>query len=163
MPIKINHLKKITQKSSTNLVMFSDDKFNNGSLKKYLSSSELSYIGDLLKISDLKKNLLIFDVSSKKKIILISIKNNSKLSDIEKLGAEFYSKVNYGKNSEYLIYSDSLVGNNNKFLGHFLHGLKLKSYEFKKYKAKKDSRLISINVYGKKNTVSNKDQIKFKA
>ena len=163
MPIKINHFKKITRKSSTNLVMFSDDKFNNGSLKKYLSSSELSYIGDLLKISDLKKNLLIFDVSSKKKIILISIKNNSKLSDIEKLGAEFYSKVNYGKNSEYLIYSDSLVGNNNNFLGHFLHGLKLKSYEFKKYKAKKDSRLISINVYGKKNTVSNKDQIKFKA
>ena len=71
--------------------------------------------------------------------------------------------MNYGKNSEYLIYSDSLVGNNNKFLGHFLHGLKLKSYEFKKYKSKKDSRLISINVYGKKNTVSNKDQIKFKA
>ena len=59
MPIKINHLKKITQKSSTNLVLFSNDKFNNGSLKKYLSSSELSYIGDLLKISDLKKNLLI--------------------------------------------------------------------------------------------------------
>ena len=49
------------------------------------------------------------------------------------------------------------------FIGHFLHGLKLKSYEFKRYKSKKDSRLISINVYGKKNTVSNKDQIKFKA
>ena len=49
------------------------------------------------------------------------------------------------------------------FLGHFLHGLKLKSYEFKRYKSKKDTRLISINVYGKKNIVSNKDQIKFKA
>ena len=67
MPIKINHLKKITQKSSTNLVLFSDDKFHNGSLKKYLSSSEFSYIGDLLKISDLK-NILVFEVSSKKKL-----------------------------------------------------------------------------------------------
>ena len=111
----------------------------------------------------MKKNLLVFEVSSKKKIVLISIKKNSKLSDIEKLGAEFYGRVNYGKNSEYLIYTDSLVGNNNKFLGHFLHGLKLKSYEFKRYKSKKDSRLITINVYGKKNAVSNKDQIKFKA
>ena len=49
------------------------------------------------------------------------------------------------------------------FIGHFLHGLKLKSYEFKRYKSKKDSRLITINVFGKKNAVSNKDQIKFKA
>ena len=68
MPIKINHLKKITQKSSTNLVLFSNDKFHNGSLKKYLSKSEFSYIGDLLKISDLKKKLLVFEVSSKKKL-----------------------------------------------------------------------------------------------
>ena len=68
MPIKINHLKKITQKSSSNIVLFSNDKFHNGSLKKYLSSSEFSYIGDLLKTSDLKKNLLVFEVSSKKKL-----------------------------------------------------------------------------------------------
>ena len=163
MPIKINHLKKITQKSATNLVLFSDDKFHNGNFKKYLSSSECSYIEDLIKISDLKKNLLVFEVSSKKKIVLISIKKNSKLSDIEKLGAEFYSRVNYGKNSEYLIFTESLDGNNNKFIGYFLHGLKLKSYEFKRYKSKKDSRLITINVFGKKNAVSNEDQIKFKA
>ncbi len=163
MPIKINHLKKITQKSVNNLVLFTDDKFHNGSLKKYLSSSEFSYIGDLIKISDLKKNLLVFEVSSKKKIVLISIKKNSKLSDIEKLGAEFYGRVNYGKNSEYLINTESLAGNNNKFIGHFLHGLKLKSYEFKRYKSKKDSRIITIYVFGKKNAVSNKDQIKFKA
>ena len=87
----------------------------------------------------------------------------TKFIDIEKLGAEFYGRVNYGKNSEYLIYTDSLVGNNNKLIGHFLHGLKLKSYEFKRYKSKKDTRLITINVFGKKNAVSNKDQIKFKA
>ena len=67
MPIKINHLKKISQKPSTNLVLFSNDKFHNSNLKKYLSTSEFSYIGDLLKTSDLKKNLLVFEVSSKKK------------------------------------------------------------------------------------------------
>ena len=46
-------------------------------------------------------------------------------------------RINHGKNSEYLILSDSIVGKANDFLGYFLHGLKLKSYEFKKYKTKK--------------------------
>ena len=44
-------------------------------------------------------------------------------ADIERLGAEFFGRVNHGKNSEYLVYSDSLVGNNKNFLGHFLHRL----------------------------------------
>ena len=69
---------------------------------------------------------------------------------MENLGAEFYKRINYGKNSEYFVISDSVPGNNENFLGHFLHGLKLKSYEFKKYKTKKETRLISIKVEGKK-------------
>ena len=55
------------------------------------------------------------------------------------------------------------MSKHNNFLGHFLHGLKLKSYEFKKYKTKKEIRLISINVLGSKNKPSSKDQLKFKA
>ena len=46
-------------------------------------------------------------------------------------------RINYGKNSEYLINTDSVVSKFKNFIGHFLHGLKLKSYEFKKYKTKK--------------------------
>ena len=39
-------------------------------------------------------------------------------------------------------------------------GLKLKSYEFKKYKTKKDNKLISINVIGnKKPSLSNSIKI----
>ena len=43
---------------------------------------------------------------------------------MENLGAEFYSRINNGKNSEYLIVSDSINGKNESFLGHFLHGIK---------------------------------------
>ena len=67
-----------------------DEKFNTKLIKKYISSSEFSYISDLLKTNDLKKKLLIFELSSKKKIVLISIKKNIKNYDIENLGAEFY-------------------------------------------------------------------------
>ncbi len=163
MPIKINYLKKSNIQSLINLVLFCDEKFNTNSLKKHLSNSEIDYINDLLKTSDLKKNLFVFELSSKKKIVLISIKSNSKNSDIENLGAEFYGRINYGKNSEYFINSDSVIGKQENFIGHFLHGVKLKSYEFKKYKTKKESRNISINIFGSKNKPTAQNQLKFKA
>ena len=163
MPIKINYSKNTYNENSSNLVLFSNDNFNLNNLKKYFVNSEFSYINDLLKTSDLKKNLFIFELNSKKKIALISIKKNLKSSDIENLGAEFYGRINHGKNSEYYIISDSIDTKYNNFLGHFLHGLKLKSYEFNKYKSKKETRLILVNVIGKKNKPSEKNQLKFKA
>ena len=163
MTIKINYLKKSTSKLSANVVFFTNDKFSINHLKKYISNIEFNYINDLLKSSDLKKNIFVYELSSKKKIVLISAKENVKTSDIENLGAEFYGRINYGKNSEYFINSDTVANKHTDFLGHFLHGLKLKSYEFKKYKSKKENRLLSINVIGNKNKPSAQTQLKFKA
>ena len=120
------------------------------SLKKHISNAEFSYISDLLKNSDLKKNLLFFEVNSKKTIFLVSIKKNLEISDIESLGAEFHGYINYDKRSEYTVNSDSINGKFENFIGHFLHGLKLKSYKFNLYKSKKDTKLISFNVIGEK-------------
>ncbi len=163
MTVKINYLKKRTNKSSGNIILFSNDKFKIKSLVKYLSASEHKYINDLLNTSDLKKNLFVFDINAKKKIVLISVKNNLNTSEIENLGAEFYGKINTGVKSEYFIISDSIESKNENFLGYFLHGIKLKSYEFKKYKTKKDLREISINVLGIRNIPSIRSQLKFKA
>ena len=60
MSIKINYSKKANSKLSANQVLFTDEKFNINRLKKHLSNSEYSYINDLLKTSDLKKNLFVF-------------------------------------------------------------------------------------------------------
>ena len=163
MSIKINYSNKITGKSSGNLILFTDEKFNISNLKKYISNTEFSYIKDLLKTSDLKKSIFVFEINSKKKIILISIKKELKNFDIENLGAQFYSYINYGKNSEYFVNSDSITNKHENLIGHFLHGLKLKSYEFNKYKTKKETRHISINVSGNKNKPSAQNQLKFKA
>ncbi len=163
MSIKINYSKIIKSKILSNLVLFSNEKFNLNTLKSHLSNSEFSYISDLLKTIDLKKNLFVFELNSKKKIVLVSIKKDLKISDIENLGAEFFGRINYGKNSEYNVISDSINTKHKNFLGHFLHGLKLKSYIFNKYKSKKDTRLISINIIGNKNKPLEKDKLKFKA
>ena len=132
MSVKINYIKKKISKSSTNLILFSNDKFSTNFVKKDLSSSEFSYINDLLKTADIKKNLFVFEINSKKKIVLVSIKNNLKTPDIESLGAELYGRIKHEKNSEYFLNSDSITSKHKNFLGHFLHGLKLKSYENKK-------------------------------
>ena len=162
MSLKIKYL-KTKYKPASNIVLFSDEKFNINKLKRHFSNNEFSYVNDLLKSSDLKKNLLVFELTSKKKIVLVSIKKNSKSSEIESLGAEFYGRINHGKISEYFLISDSLENNKQNFLSHFLHGLKLKSYSFKKYKTKKEERNISINIIGKKNIPSAQTRLKFKA
>ena len=67
------------------------------------------------------------------------------------------------KNNEYFIISESIFTKQNIFLGHFLHGLKLKSYKFNKYKTKKEVINISLNILGDKNKPSLSNQLKFKA
>ena len=67
MSITLNYSKKTSSATSSNLVLFSDEKYSLDGLKKYISNNEFSYINDLLKTIDLKKNLFIFEVSSKKK------------------------------------------------------------------------------------------------
>ena len=59
MSIKINYKNNISTKSATNLVLFVDENFNIRNLKKYISNSEFSYIADLIKNSDLKKDLIL--------------------------------------------------------------------------------------------------------
>ncbi len=163
MPIQINLKKNSKKKAINNLVLFTDQKFSTNHIKKYISSNELSYIDDLLKTSDLKKKILVFELSSKKRVILISIKKDLKSSDIENLGAEFYVRIDQNKKEDYYINTDSVNIRYENFIGYFLHGLKLKSYKFNKYKSKNKTKLISINVVGNKNKPSLQTQLKFKA
>ena len=101
MSIKIEYKSGVSKKPSSNLVLFTNEKFNINNLKNYVSNSEFSYLNDLLKSRDLKKDLIIYEISSKKKIVLISLKNNLKNFEIENLGAKFYKQIDHGKNSEY--------------------------------------------------------------
>jgi len=149
MSIQVNYKSGSLMKSSNNLILFVNDKFNVNQIKTYISNYEYSYINDLIKTCDLTKKILVFELNSKRKIILVSIKREMKFSDMESLGAELYIRINNGKNSDYILNSDSLSAKHENLVNYLLHGLKLKSYEFKKYKTKKEKRIITINVVGK--------------
>ncbi len=149
MSIQINYKSKSSKKSLNNLILFVDEKFNAIQIKRYISSHEYSYINDLLKTSDLTKKILVFELNSKRRIILVSIKPKIKFSDIESLGAELYSHINLGKNKSYILNSDSLFTKQENLVGYLVHGLKLKSYEFDKYKTKKEIKYVTIDIIGK--------------
>ena len=163
MSIEIIYTKNTVKKTSANMVLFCGEAFNIKNLKNFLSLSEFNYISDILKTSDLKKNLHTFEINSKKKIVLVSLKNNLKNYEVENLGAELYGRISNEKKSEYFILSESATIKLNNFLGYFLHGIKLKSYKFKKYKTKEEKKQITIYVSGNKNKNSFKNQLYFKA
>ena len=162
MTVQISYKNKKTKNNAQNLVLFIDEKFNVSSLKKHVSGSDYAFIADLIKKREEKKNILSFDISSKKKIILVSLKKNITNSDLENLGASFYDQFKNSKISEFNLNSDSLSTQQKNIIGYFAHGIKLKSYTFNKYKTKINSKNISVIITGK-NQPSTKDQIKFRA
>ena len=162
MSVTIYYNKNLSKKNSSNIVLFLDEKFTISGLKKHISGSDYSFISDLIKTKDTKNNMLSFDINSKRKIILVAIKKNIKNSDLENLGAKFYDHFKNLKQNDYILNSDTVANGLSHIIGYFLHGLKLKSYIFEKYKTKKSKKKISIFVTGK-NKPSLKDQIKFNA
>ena len=162
MSITINFKNKKLSKNSANLILFVDEKFNINHLRKHISGSEYSFISDLVKTKDKKKKIINFDLSSKKKITLVSIEKNLSTSQIENLGAKFYDFLKNSKQNEFTVNLDTVLSKSKNVVGYFLHGLKLKSYIFDKYKTKKNKINLVINVIGKK-TLSSNDQVRFKA
>ena len=161
MGVTINY-KKNPKKKTSNLVLFVNENFKISNLKKYLSGSEYSFISDLLTITNKEKEIVSYDISSKKKIILVVLKKKMTSSAAESLGAKFYESFKNFKQNHVNLNSDSAQNTLRNFIGHFLHGLKLKSYTFNKYKSKKEEKNLFIDILGK-NIPSIIDQRKFQA
>jgi leucyl aminopeptidase len=110
-----------------------------------------------------RKIYFVLNLAQKNQFFLVSLKKDLKNSDLESLGAKFYSQIKEEKKQNYFVDADSLNIKNKNFLGYFLHGLKLKSYEFNKYKSKKEIKNININIIGKKNKISSQEKLRFRA
>ena len=137
MSVQISYNNIVPKKNSINNVFFVDENFNISGLKKQISNEDYSFLSDLIKSKNLKKKILSFDISSKRRVILVSLKKNLKSSDLVNMGAKFYDNFKDSKIKEYILNSEIIPIRYNNVVGHFLHGLKLKSYNFEKYKSKK--------------------------
>ena len=153
MTIKILN-KKLNLNGYNNVILFSDSNLNikglnTGPFKKFKAIIEKSTSLNKSNIKDFHS----LDLSSSLKIIIIKIKEDISLSkNNEKLGAKFYEYIN--SNS---IYKSSLIDSNisfflqknSGFIDEFISGIFIKSYNFEKYKTKKNLKSFFINLSGK--------------
>ena len=163
MTVQVIYKNKVNLTNKGVFAIFVDENFNFFKKNKLVSSSYIKFIKKALNMKPKKKKILSFDLSSEKTLVLVSVKKKSSSNDFENLGSSFYDFIKSNSLKSLSILSESLNDNTNNLFNHFLHGLKLKSYEFKKYKSKKDNIKIIINVSKNKNTYSVKQLLKFKA
>ena len=162
MIININYNKAISNKLISNYALFSRENYNINFLKNYFSDLEITSIKEIIKNINLKKNIISFNLNSKKKIFLINIKKNINNYEIENLGAEFCEFIKDLSIQNLFIGAQTLEKENKNFMSYFLHGLKLRSYEFNIYKSTKEKKILNLTVFSKSN-VSKQNEIKFKS
>ena len=117
--------------------VFTDENFNIDR-KNSLSKSDTLIVKKLVNIkkNNLKK-ITHFSLSNGKTFILVAIKKNLKTNDFENLGAEFYEYIKDNSLKKISISNDHL--NLDNFI-HFIHGFKIKTYEFNLYKTSKKKK-----------------------
>tara|TARA_S200000501_G_scaffold58955_1_gene49333 strand:+ start:41 stop:1504 length:1464 start_codon:yes stop_codon:yes gene_type:complete len=165
MTIKFTYKNKAKSSNLEAIVLFTDEKFQTKNLKNFISKNQASYVEKTLKNRKInKENIISFNLNEKTRIILISLKKDLKGNGVENLGAEFYNFIKKNLLNEISIFAESVKTKTGKdFIGRFLHGLKLKSYEFNIYKSKKIKNITTISLIGRQSNMFVKNKLKFKA
>ena len=161
MIINIKYNKAINNKLIINYALFSRENYNIDLLKSHFSDLVIISIKEIIKNTNLKKNIISFNLNSKKKIFLINIKKNLNKYEIENLGAEFFEFIKELSIKNLFINAQTIEKENKNLIVHFLHGLKLRSYEFNIYKSTKGEKVINLNVL-LKSKIYKENQTKFK-
>jgi len=161
MSINISYNKGIGEKNIKNYVLFSDEDFKIFGLKKLSISKITNQINNTINSNkSKKKDFITFNINPNQKITLVKIKKNQNSIENEKKGANFYNfiKSNFLRNLTFFDKNiDEVKTDVKSFIDEFLHGIQLKSYEFNKYKSKKELTNINLNIITyKKNNQKNK-------
>ena len=158
MSIKLSIKKSYNEKMVKNYVFFTNEDFKIDSLDKSAVGKYSNQIRKTINSSELKnKEFLSFNLSPSQKIILIKLKKNQSSLENEKIGAKFfnYTKLNLFFSVAFFEQNIFQIKSNSKyFFDEFILGVKLKSYEFDKYKTKKSNKTLFLELFIKKNQIN---------
>ena len=158
MSIKLSIKKSYNEKMVKNYVFFTNEDFKIDSLDKSAVGKFSNQIRKTIDSSVLKnKEFLSFNLSPSQKIILIKLKKNQSSLENEKIGAKFfnYTKLNLFFSVAFFEQNIFQIKSNSKyFFDEFILGVKLKSYEFNKYKTKKSDKTLLLELFIKKNQIN---------
>ena len=102
-----------------------------------------------------KKEILSFDLSEDQKCFLVIVKKDLETHEVNNLGASLKSYLKLDKNIKNICMSAESISDD--IILEFSYGFELKSYNFNKYKSKKDETIQKIDL-----TVKNLNSIKSK-
>jgi len=164
MTIQVVYKNKAKSSNLGVIALFANEKFEIKNTSGFLSKNETSSLERIVKNKkNTKENIISFNINEKTTVILVSLKKELKSFDVENLGAVFYNFIRKNLFKNLSIITDSIKSKPGKdFIGRFMHGIKLKSYEFNIYKSKKTKNIITINLIGKQSSLSLKNKLKFK-
>ena len=155
MSLKINYLDR-NKGLSKNKAFFVNSDIKINQLKQEFDKANSDKILNFIKNNKNLKENKITSLSQdfdQKLIIIYLVKINGELES-EKLGANFYDYIK--KNDIKDIFIKEPLTKNINFES-FIHGSKLKSYQFNLYKTKKNKSIVSFNVLKKQNSKNTKN------
>tara|TARA_Y100000816_G_scaffold82128_1_gene56257 strand:+ start:5219 stop:6688 length:1470 start_codon:yes stop_codon:yes gene_type:complete len=163
MSIRISLKNSISENKIKNFVLFSDKNFKIKALNKIPLAKYSNEINKTINNNQIKDNkFLLFNLNPNQKILLVKIKDPKKSLENEKLGADFFSYIKANSIFDITFVGQNfyeMISTNQNFLEEFLHGARLKSYQFKKYISKTKSSLFDIKILIKnKSFVLNKNK-----
>ena len=137
-------------KLSGAILFFADEKFEISKINNFLSIPQKELFKKNQKKNSKKKNIFTFDLNHDQKIIVFSVKKKN--NSYEKNGAQIYEFLKNENLFNLHIFAETIQSvNKSNSLHELVHGMKLKSYSFDKYKSKKNSMTLNINlIYQKK-------------
>ena len=150
MAININLKKNVNINNIKNFVLFCNKSYDFEGLEGHSFKNKFKDIKNLIKSIEQNKSndILLLNINPFQKVIIIKIEDSNLSLDNEKKGAKFldFIKKN-GLNSLTFLESNILKQNKKKFeINEFIHGLKLKFYNFNKYKSNKKTYKIDLDI-----------------
>ena len=140
MSIKISLKSNINYKETRNLVLFCDENFKINNFDKLPIKQNSNEIRKTINMHlSNKKDILLFNINSTQRLILLKIKDKFSSLDIEKKGAEFFNFIKSNLILNINFFDQNFKNYHKKnanFFYDFIQGIQLKSYEFNKYKTK---------------------------
>ena len=167
MSIKISSKKNIFEKDIKNYVLFCNEEFKIYSLNKTCLNKHTNLINKTLNSYKVKSsNFLIFNLNPTQKIVLVKLKNNLLSTENEKKGADFHDFMKVNSLEKITVLEKNIKDiqtKNKEFLREFIHGIKLKSYNFSKYKTKNKNQNFEIEIESKINFLTDNKEMRFES
>ena len=147
MSIILKPTDKLNEKTINNYVLFADENYNVFNVGAPSILKNLKNFTKSINTGSKKRDFLIFNLNSKQTAILIKLKKNQSELENETKGASLYDFLKKEEINEITFWGKNIVNvpQKSKFINEFIHGMLLKSYEFEKYKTKKNNYILNIN------------------